>query len=195
MKGKCDNCKKEGEVILIDDQFLCKDCAKKFLKNGDAATDMQPAKKKSSHTFRKIAGIVFALFVCGAGIAIYGSANSLSPTDELAYSTMEKCSKNFKNPDSMKLQEAYINDDNGKKDTLYAKVTAQNGFGGYQSKYYRMHTDGTIENIDDDIKSLSEKPRVGNETNVEETFFATAKYGGKKVNVDRVNKKFKEHHQ
>ena len=101
--------------------------------------------------------------------------------NKIVYEIMNKCSKHFKNPASLRLVDGYLSTD---KTEVTARVTAENGYGGHNARLAVMKKNGdtTIFKKDDEEKN-------GNE------LMTIAKYSGVEIDVEKANDLFAQHHK
>lgn len=91
--------------------------------------------------------LVLIFCICIAGTSIYKNITALKGETLTTYNIMEKASTHFKNPASVRLIEAEIirgGKEDNYKTYLRAKISAQNGFGGYNTDIYYFNEDGSI---------------------------------------------------
>ena len=94
--------------------------------------------------------VLLCLFLCGCGKSAY---DQLDGNEKIAYKILDKCSVHFKNPASIRLVEAkFRSSDN----SLVARISAENGFGGHVTEIYSMGEDGHILEWNEDLKSAGE---------------------------------------
>ena len=142
---------------------------------------------------RKIISAVVIVILAVGGYIYYLDATApletkLDSTDKIVYNAITKASTSFKNPASVRVVDGYIDYDTN---TVYAKISAENGLGGHDSKVYKMDADGNIDR-------QSHVSDITIDLGKSEIKTAAAGYGKKNYGTfhcDKINEAYASHHK